>query len=265
MKGLRKWIVVMLVLMQIPSLSAVAALAEPETKELFDLSVEELKTELELTGDVDLLSLTDSEMDQVLQVCHRMGEYLVLNNDGTLSLKSPDLGYVGVDEDFVDEYRTGLEGLNELVRMGWVTFDDEFNMQFTSNMPQEASAFEQGLQQIDEKLAGDNLAALDDDTELTWRRSRGFLFRFGRGFHRFPFRFASFAPTFSSHFRRGRFSHRFGLFFGGRHHFFRQRFFRRHGGFLFFPGRVFSRGIGHHSFFFRGSHHRRWYRGRGFF
>jgi hypothetical protein len=206
--------------------------------------------------------MTDSEMEWLLQVGHRMAEYLVLNEDGTLSLTQPDLGYVGVDESFVTEYQEGLKGLNELVRMGWVTFDNEFNMYFTENMPVDPSAIEQGLQEIDEKVAG---AALASDEELARFFGRGFGFRFGGGFHRAPFRFGSFHSSFGSRFGLGRFSHRFGLFFGGHgRSFFGHRSFSR-GGFLFFPGRVFQSGIGHHSFFFRGSQHTYWSRGRGYF
>ncbi|RME44033.1 MAG: hypothetical protein D6791_14120 [Chloroflexi bacterium] len=262
MINFRKWIVVLLVLTQLFSVSAIVALAAPEAKSQDEsLTAGELKSELGLSGNVELFTLTDSEMDWLLQVCHRMAEYLELNEDGTLSLKPPDLGYVGVDQRFVSEYQLGLEGLNELVRMGWVTFDNEFNMHFTANVPQDEAEIEHGLQQIDEKLAGEELAALDSVEPARFRGGFGFGFRTGG--HHIPFRFGSFHSSFGARFGHGRFSHRFGFLFGRHGSFFNRHF--RFGGFGFIHRSVFSHGFGHHNFYYRPYYSRHWYRARFYY
>lgn len=250
MKRLTRWVVVMLLLTQLLSLSAVAALAAPEAKDAYNpaLSAEEIQAQLGLAGDVQIL--TADQMNQLIQLCHRIGAYLVRHDDGTLSLDLQDPNRVGVDPSFLNDYRTSLQEINALIRMGWLTVDDEFNLQPGSALPAEASAIDQGLKQVEDQVAGKVATDLPADAETAYYG--GFLFSFHSGLHHIPYHYASFGPTFASRFHYGHYGARFSLLFGLHPSFFHRTF--SHGGYGYVPYYSSYR-YGYHRFYYYPYHY----------
>lgn len=256
MKGLTKSIIVVLAVGLILSVSAVGVLASPKAEDLHPSPLDEgVHADASLAGNVETLNVSANQMRWVIEVGSEMGDYLQRNSDGTLTLKAPNPEEVGVSQSFLNEYEAGLQGINELVRMGWVRFDEDFNIHFTSDMPQEAADIQAGLQQIDAKVAGKDLSDALDGRKVT--NFRGFRFNFVGGFHHAPFRSASFPLTFSARFDHGFHGHRFGLLFGGHHRFFRDQL--RDGLDVFIPGIAFRNDPDRHLVYYHPFFADRWY------
>ncbi len=256
MKRYAKWIVGVLLLTQLFSFSAIAALAAPGPDQAYNpaLSPDEIRSQLNVPGDVDVL--TDDQMSRLIHVCHAVGAYLVRNADGTLSLTLQDPNRVGVSHAFLREYRTGLEEINALIRRGWLTVDDQFNLQPAPGLPTNATEIEQGLTEVEQAVAGKAVfrtsdapdAVAPDAVAPDHHYSRGFLFSFHSGRHHIPYRYASFGPTFASFFHQGYYTGRFSLLFGLHRSFFQRTFY--YGGYGYIPHRAYYNHYGYNLFYY---------------
>ena len=178
--------------------------------------------------------VTDSQMSELIQLCHTIGAHLVRQEDGTLDLQLDSARQVGVSTSFIEDYRIGLREINELIKQGWIEIDDDFNMVPGSALPTDSNAIDAGLTEIENKIAGEEAGTvLPAGTTPDYRYSRGFLFSFHSRRYRVPYSYASLGPTFASHFRRGRYGARFSLLFGLNRGFFSRTY--RYGGYGYVP------------------------------
>lgn len=252
-KYLSSLVVVVLLLSQI--LVPIAALAAPPVADEYNATLTEhdIRSRLGLSEDVQVV--TDSQMSELIQLCHAIGAYLIRQEDGTLRLELDDASRVGVSESFLKDYRTGLEEINELIRRGWVYVDDEMNLQPGPGLPVNPNEIEAGLAEIEEQVAGEEADAALPAKESPEYHYRGFLFSFHSRRHYVPYRYASLGPTFASHFGFGRHGARFSLLFGFHRGFFGRTF--RYGGYGYVPYYSSYR-YGYHRFYYYTYPYRYW-------
>jgi hypothetical protein len=274
-KFLSSFVVVVLLFVQVLTLSPIAAFAAPpdpaSLKDQYDatLSKQEIRSQLGLSEDVNVI--TDSELSELIRLCHVIGAYLVRQDDGTLALRLNNPNTVGVSQSFLNDYLTGLTEINALIKRGWVTIDDNFNMQAGPQLPISPAAINAGLAEIEDEVAGpaaveDEAAGKDAEMALPAGEnpeyySRGFLFSFHSRRYSVPYSYASLGPTFASRFGVGRYGARFSFLFGFNRGFFHRTY--RYGGYGYVP--YYSRyRYGYNTFYYYpynyyGGYYGRWY------
>lgn len=263
-KYLSNWLVVALLLAQVftfaPLVVHAAPPAPPELAGKYDPTLTEdgIRAQLGLGEEVDVV--TDSELSRLIALCHVIGAYLVHEDDGTLSLRLDDPRAVGVSESFLNDYRTGLAEINELIKREWVTVDDNFDLQPGRQFPEDAAALEAGLAEIENQVAGEDVEVALPAGKTPDYRSRGFLFSFHSRRYSVPYGYASLGPTFASYYRYGRYGARFSLLFGFNRGFFGRTY--RYGGYGYVPYYSSYR-YGYNRFYYYpysyGGYYGRWY------
>lgn len=249
-------IVVLLVALALSPLAAFAAGPQP-TGEKYDpsLTETEIRSQFGLSEDVEVV--TDSEMSRLIQLCHTIGAYLELNEDGTLALALDNGRAVGVSQSFLNDYEAGLESINALIERGWLTVDQDMNFEPGPQLPASASAIDAELTKIEAEIAGQDAATALPAKESPDYRYRGFMFRFHSRRHSIPYRYSSLGPTFASHFGRGHHGARFSLLFGLHRNFFHRTY--RYGGYGYVPYyRYRSHGYHRYYYYTPYSHGRYW-------
>ncbi|RME44031.1 MAG: hypothetical protein D6791_14110 [Chloroflexi bacterium] len=228
--------------------AAHAALPTPPIAGPYDatLTPHEIRSRLGLSENVEVA--TDSQLSSVIALCHRIGAYLVRQEDGTLALQLDDPGTVGVSRPFLNEYRNGLEQINALIRRGWITVDENLELQRGSQFPHSHDALDAGLAEIEGHTHDGHATTVLPAGESPERYGSGFSFSFHSRRHHLPYRYASLAPTFASYFGYGEYTARFGLLFALNENFFTRTFY--YGGYFFYPWHN-PRHIGHkHRFYY---------------
>ncbi|RME44032.1 MAG: hypothetical protein D6791_14115 [Chloroflexi bacterium] len=266
-KYLSSLVVVVLLLAQVLTLSPILALAAPPApvpstdKYNPSLTADEIRSQFGLDNDVDVV--TDSEMSRLIALCHTIGAYLVRLDDGTLELRLDNPRTVGVSETFLNNYRTGIDELNALVKRGWISFDDELNIVPGSNLPTSQAEIDAGLAEVENEIAGKNpeLSALPEGETPQHHYRRGFLFSFHSYRYRVPYYYASLGPTFASRFGYGLYGARFSLLFGLNRSFLHGAF--RYGGYgyvpYYYPYRYGYNVFYYYPYRYYGGYYGRWY------
>lgn len=236
-KYLSNLLIAVLLLAQVVTLSPLLVHAAPPVPtsaiQEYDpsLTAQDIRSQLGLSEETDVV--TDSELSDLIALCHRIGAYLVRQDDGTLELRLSSGSTVGVSQSFLNDYRTGLDEINELIKRGWVTVDDSFNIQPGGALPTSVEEIEAGLAEIEDQVAGADTDVALPAGETPEYYNRGFLFGFHSRRHRIPYSYASLGPTFASRFGVGRYGARFSFLFGFNRSFFQRTY--RYGGYGYVP------------------------------
>lgn len=130
LKGLLKPVMILFVLAQVLVLVApVPALAEQPVPNAKPPAPDATVVSVEQTSALAEIALQSEQ-------------YLQVKPDGTLTLKVDDPATLGVDQEFLDAYKAGLEELNELVRAGELTIKDDLSVVWTKELPEDEAADE---------------------------------------------------------------------------------------------------------------------------
>ncbi len=255
-KYLGNFTVIALLLALVFTAAPIAALAGPPATPLpagdeynATLTQYEIRSQLGLKEGVEVA--TDSDVSHIIALCHRIGAYLVRQDDGTLTLRLDNPGTVGVSQSFLNDYQTGLEQINVLIKRGWVTVDENLDLQPGPQLPHSQAAIDAGLDEIEGR--GEGTQAALSPAEKPENSDHGFVFSLHSYRHHIPYYYASLGPTFASFFHHGLYGARFALLFGLNQPFFHRTF--HHGGYAFAPWHN-PRHVGHkHRFFYWPNHY----------
>lgn len=88
----------------------------------------------------DVTVVSQEQATALVEIAVRSEQYLQVAPDGTLSLKIDEPAALGVDQEFVDAYQAGLDELNELVRAGDLTINDDLSVVWHKDLPADDAA-----------------------------------------------------------------------------------------------------------------------------
>ena len=258
MKYLPEWkqlghlIMIILFLASVFALSPATTLAEvpglPSTVGKYDatLTPQGIRSQFGLDEHVEVVN--DSQLSELIALCHRIGAYLVRQEDGTLALRLDNPGAVGVSRGFLNDYQAGLNQINNLIRRGWVTVDENLDLQRGPRLPNRQAAIDAGLAEIEGRADAEGADAVLPTGEGLEHHGRDFSFSFHSRRHHLPYHYASLGPTFAAYFDAPEYGARFGLVFALNQRFFERSFY--YGGYFFAPWHN-PRHVGHkHRFYY---------------